>query len=219
MPSQSLARTRVKVCGFTRPEDLIAAVELGVDAVGFVFYPPSPRALTPEQAALLARELPAFVTRVALFVDPEPAWVREAAESVGAGLLQFHGQETPAQCRAHGRPWIKACRVGAPGQDSQLALAAWIAHYEGSSGILFDTYTPAYGGSGKVFDWSLIPPESAAPVVLSGGLHAGNLARALERVRPYAVDVSSGVESSPGIKCSNRMKAFMQVLRAHDAGW
>jgi phosphoribosylanthranilate isomerase len=212
-------RTRVKICGFTRAEDLAAAVRLGVDAVGFVFYPPSPRALKPEQAFRLARELPPFVTRVCLFVDAEPGWIAEAAESVGAGLLQFHGHETPEQCVAAGKPWIKACRVGAPGQDSRLALTEWIAHYAGSSGILFDTYTPAYGGSGKVFDWSLIPTESAAPVVLSGGLHAGNLARALERVRPYAVDVSSGVESSPGIKCPDRMKSFMRVLRAHDAGW
>lgn len=219
IPSRPIGglRTRIKFCGLTREADIDEAVRLGVDALGFVFYPPSKRAISLERASALSMCVPAFVQRVALFVNPEPHWVRQVISALQPSLLQFHGDESPEFCTQFDLPYLKACRVGAPGVSSAHEIAAWREGYAEAAGILYDTFTPAYGGSGKVFDWSLIPLAVAGPpVVLSGGLTAANLAEALRLVRPYAVDVSSGIESAPGQKCALRMTEFVQICRQFD---
>jgi len=207
-----MIRTRVKICGLTRVSDVEAAVAAGADALGFVFYPPSPRAVTPEQAARLCAKLPPFVSAVGLFVDASPEGVRATLDQVPLDLLQFHGDEAPDYCASFGRRWIKALRMR-PGVD----LMAERARYAGGSGLLLDAYDPARaGGTGQCFDWDRIPPEIASSVVLAGGLDANNVAEAVERVRPYGVDVSGGVEAAKGIKDQDRINAFMQGVRDGD---
>jgi len=212
-------RTRIKVCGFTRPQDVIAAVEAGVDAVGFVFYPPSARNVSFEQAAELASLLPPFVAAVGLFVDPQAEFVAEALRRVPLQWLQFHGDESDARCAAlsaipgtDGRlPWIKAVRMR-PGVD----LLKFSAAHPGARGLLLDAFAEGYGGSGKTFDWSLIPPGVGHPLVLSGGLDPGNVGEAIRRLRPWAVDVSSGVEVAKGIKDAAKITAFVAGVRNAD---
>lgn len=209
-----LHRTRVKICGLTRPQDAQAAVHLGADALGLVFYPPSPRAITVEQAREMVADLPPFVTVVALFVDEAPDRIRDILARVRVDLLQFHGDEAPETCASFAKPWIKALKVR-PGVD----LTAEARRYEGSSGLLLDAWHPdVHGGSGEAFDWALLNEDSIPDLVLAGGLHAGNLRQALETVRPYGLDVSSGVESAKGIKDHAKMAAFLQQVREFDYG-
>lgn len=204
--------TRVKICGITRAADALAAAQAGADAVGLVFFAKSPRSVTPEQAAAIVRELPPFLTSVALFVDPEPDWVFAVLAEVRPDLLQFHGDEPPDFCAAFGTPWIKALRVR-PGMD----LLQSAALYGGGRGLLLDAYSPqAHGGTGHAFDWNLIPRDLPKPIVLAGGLEPGNVAEAIRRVRPWAVDVSSGVEIAKGIKDATRIQSFMNEVRNAD---
>ena len=205
-------RTRIKICGLTREADVDAAVEAGADAIGFVLYPRSPRAVTAERAAVLAKRVPPFVTPVALFVNAEAALIAAATQAIPDLLLQFHGDETPADCRAAGRPFLRAARIG-PGFN----LLDFAAQYPHAQGLLLDALVEGYGGGGKVFDWSLIPPNVPRPVVLSGGLHAGNVIEGIVQVRPSAVDVSSGVESAKGIKDAAAMRRFCEAVREADA--
>ncbi len=206
-----MSRTRIKICGLTRPEDVRAAVAAGADAIGLVFYPPSPRALDFGRAAELAALLPPFVTAVGLFVNPEPAFVGEACAQVPLQLLQFHGDETDADCARHRLPWIKAARMR-PGVD----LVEFGAAHRGARGILLDAFVDGYGGGGKTFDWSLIPSGLDRPVILSGGLDPSNVADAVRHVRPWAVDVSSGVEIAKGIKDAAKIAAFVAGVRNAD---
>lgn len=211
-----MTRTRIKICGITREEDLAAAVAAGADALGFVFYAPSPRYVTIERAAQLMAQVPAFVTKVGLFVNAEPQAVRETMAQAPLDLLQFHGDEDAAYCAAFGRPWIKAARVR-PGFDL-LEYAALFAKAPGVSGLLLDAHVEGYGGGGKTFDWTLIPRNLSLPVILSGGLHPGNVAEAVRTVRPWAVDVSSGVEAARGIKDAQKIIEFIAGVREADAG-
>ena len=229
-------RTRIKICGLTRIEDVQAAVDAGADALGFVFFPASPRYVTPELAARLLAAVPPFITTVGLFVNASAAEVASVLAQAPVALLQFHGDETPQQCvdaaRGVNRPFIRAMRVkaGMSGADllkyaSDYAIAAGAADADGkpapasglNAGLLLDTFVDAYGGSGKVFDWSLIPKELAPRVVLSGGLSVHNATDAVQRVRPYAVDVSSGVEQAKGIKDADKIRAFIAAVRQADA--
>ena len=204
-------RTRVKICGLTRTEDVAAAVNAGADAIGFVFYPPSPRLLSIEQAAKLAVRVPPFITKVGLFVNESEQTVCKIIESVALDLLQFHGKEDEAYCYSFGRPYIKAARVR-PGID----LVKFAHSYPSASGLLLDAYVDGYGGAGETFDWSMIPENLPLPVILSGGLSADNVTEAIRRVRPYAVDVSSGVESGKGIKDGAKIAAFMAAVKRAD---
>lgn len=208
----ALRRTRIKVCGFTRVEDALAASAAGVDAIGLVFYPPSPRCVAVEQAAAIVRALPPFVTSVALFVDADPEQVRSVRERVGFDLAQYHGEETPERCAAGGVPWIKALRVR-PGLDLLHCSTA----FGGARGLLLDAFQAGVpGGTGQCFDWSLIPSGLSLPLILSGGLDADNIGLAVRSVRPFAVDVSSGVEIDKGIKCADRIRAFVREVRNED---
>lgn len=214
-----MLRTRIKICGLTRPQDVIAAAEAGVDAVGFVFYPPSPRNVSFERAAELAGLLPPFVAAVGLFVDPQAEFVAEALCRVPLQWLQFHGDESDARCVAlsaisgTGRclPWIKAVRMR-PGVD----LLEFSISHPGACGLLLDAFAEGYGGSGRTFDWSLIPPGVGRPLVLSGGLDPANVGEAIRRLRPWAVDVSSGVEVAKGIKDAAKIAAFVAGVRNAD---
>ncbi|WEN41715.1 N-(5'-phosphoribosyl)anthranilate isomerase [Thauera sp. GDN1] len=206
-----MTRTRIKICGLTRAQDVRAAVDGGADAIGFVFYPPSPRAVSIEHAAELVALLPPFVTSVGLFVNPAPGEVDAVLERVPLQLLQFHGDEAEAECARYGRPWIKAARMR-PGVD----LLEFAASHPRASGILVDAFVDGYGGGGKTFDWTLIPAGFARPLVLSGGLDADNVVDAVRRVRPWAVDVSSGVESAKGIKDAEKIAAFIAGVRHAD---
>lgn len=206
-----MKRTRVKICGLTRLGDVAVAVEEGADAVGFVFYPPSPRYVTTEVAAPLARALPPFVTAVGLFVNPEPQEVRRVLAEVPLQLLQFHGDEDPAFCASFGLPFIKAVRMR-PGVD----LLHFAASFSDARGLLVDAFVEGYGGGGQTFDWSLIPQDLPCPLILSGGLSADNVTDAIRRIRPWAVDVSSGVESAKGIKDAQRIAGFMAGVRNAD---
>lgn len=204
-------RTRVKICGITRVEDARAAAQAGADAVGLVFYAPSPRFLSVERARELRNELPPFVMPVALFVNSGAAEVYTVLERVRPAMLQFHGEETPVFCSQFGVPFIKACRVG-PGVD----LLEYLRPFAGAAGWLLDSHVEEYGGIGERFDWSLVPAECNRPLVLSGGLTRDNVGEAIRRVRPWAVDVSSGVESSKGIKDASRIGAFIAEVRNAD---
>lgn len=211
-----MKRTRIKICGITREQDLATAVAAGADALGFVFYAPSPRYVTPQRAAQLVAQVPAFVARVGLFVNETAEFVDAVLAQVPLDLLQFHGDEDAAFCSAFGRPWIKAARVK-PGFDL-LEYASAFAGAPGISGLLLDAHVDGYGGGGKSFDWSLIPQSLPLPVILSGGLHPGNIAEAVRAVRPWAVDVSSGVESARGIKDAQKITEFIAGVRDADAG-
>lgn len=206
-----MSRTRIKICGLTRPQDVRAAVEHGADAVGFVFYPPSPRYVAPELAAELVRELPPFVTAVGLFVNESPQQIARVLDAVPLQLLQFHGDETPDECTRFRLPWIKVARMR-PGFD----LIEYAARFGGARGLLLDAHVEGYGGKGQCFDWSLIPQNLPQPVILSGGLDASNVGQAIERVRPWGVDVSSGVESAKGIKDARRIAEFVDGVRNAD---
>ena len=203
-----MSRTRIKICGLTRPEDIASAVEAGADAIGLVFYPPSARFVTLEQAIELARSIPPFVTSVGLFVNPDPSFVRSVVQRVPLQMLQFHGDESDADCACFGLPWIKAARMR-PGFD----LLEFSALHPGASGLLLDAFVDGFGGAGKTFDWNLIPEGLGRPLILSGGLDPDNVEAAVRRVVPWAVDVSSGVESAKGIKCAERMRAFISGVR------
>lgn len=204
-------RTRIKICGLTREEDVRAAVSAGADAIGFVFYPPSPRFVSFESAAELARLIPPFVTTVGLFVNAGRDYVENALEAVPLQVLQFHGDETEADCVGYGLPYIKAGRMR-PGLD----LLKYAASFPCAQGLLLDAFVEGYGGGGETFDWSLIPSGLPLPLILSGGLHAGNVAEAVRCVQPWAVDVSSGVEAAKGIKDADRITEFVAgVQNAH----
>ena len=211
-----MTRTRIKICGITREEDLATAVVAGADALGFVFYAPSPRYVTPQRAAQLMSNVPAFVTRVGLFVNESAEQVGAALAQAPLDLLQFHGDEDAAFCSQFGRPWIKAARVR-PGFDL-LEYASTFAGTSGVSGLLLDADVEGYGGGGRTFDWSLIPQSLPLPVILSGGLNPGNVAEAIRAVRPWAVDVSSGVEAARGIKDAQKITEFIAGVRDADAG-
>jgi phosphoribosylanthranilate isomerase len=204
-------RTRAKICGITRQRDADWATRCGADAIGLVFYPRSPRAVTVEQARAVVRDLPAFVTVVGLFVNAERTAIADVLKVVRIDLLQFHGDEPPGACVGHGRPYIKALRM----RDG-LDLVAEARRYPDARGLLLDTYSPRLpGGTGTVFDWQRIPPELAPRVILAGGLTPENVEEAIRSVRPYAVDVSGGVEQSKGIKDPDKIAAFMRgVIRA-----
>ena len=199
-------RTRVKICGITRPEDGVEAARLGADAIGLVFYTKSPRAVTPAQARAVVDALPPFVTTVALFVDPQLAEVEAVLNTVAPDLLQFHGSESPEFCARFGRPWIKAVHMR-DGTDLHIVMQ----QYREGRGVLLDTYRPGMpGGTGESFNWDLIPAELADKIILAGGLTPANVAAAVNKVHPYAVDVSGGVEASKGIKDAAKMAAFIK---------
>ena len=201
--------TRIKICGLTRAEDMQVAIEAGADALGLVFYPPSPRFIDPEQAVRLAGMAPPFVSVVGLFVNAEARQVSELLAAVPIHLLQFHGDEDEAYCRQFGRPYIKAARMR-PGLD----LLQYAASFPSAQAILVDAFVEGYGGGGKSFDWNLIPNSMSKPLVLSGGLDADNVGEAIRRVRPAAVDVSSGVEAAKGIKDADKIRSFIAAARA-----
>lgn len=201
-----LRRTRVKVCGLTRAGDVEAAVTAGVDAIGLVFYPQSPRFVAPEAAAVLAARVPPYVTVVGLFVNAGRDGVHRVLDAVSLGALQFHGDETPEDCTGFGLSWTRAVRMTA---DTDLLQYARL--YSGAAGLLLDAHVAGVpGGTGQRFDWSLVPESFPLPLVLSGGLHPDNVREAIRRLRPHAVDVSSGVEAARGIKDAGRIRAFMQ---------
>ncbi|MGS1006129.1 phosphoribosylanthranilate isomerase [Achromobacter anxifer] len=214
-------RTRIKICGLTREQDIDAAVGAGVDAIGFVFYAKSKRCVTPTRAAQLRRMVPAFVDVVALFVNPEQAEVQAVLDQVKPELLQFHGDETPQDCARYGHRFLRAFRAGAPGLDTAENLASTCRAYGEAAGWLFDSYSAGYGGSGHGFDYALLDEVRADPVsrplILSGGLDAENVGQAVALVRPWAVDVSSGVELEQGIKSSDRISFFVAAAQAADA--
>ncbi|MBM3390800.1 MAG: phosphoribosylanthranilate isomerase [Betaproteobacteria bacterium] len=207
-----MARTRIKICGITRSEDARAAVEFGADAIGLVFYGPSPRCVTVEQAWEVARIVPPFVTLVGLFVNESKLAVRRVMEAVPIQLLQFHGEEEESFCRSFHAPYVKAARVK-PGLD----LVKYAGSYPSAQGLLLDAWVEGYGGGGKTFDWSLIPRNLPLPLILSGGLDADNVVDAVRSVRPWAVDVSSGVEAAKGIKDAARIAAFIAGVRDGEA--
>lgn len=201
--------TRVKICGITRVEDGLACAQLGADAIGLVFYAPSPRHVSVEQARAIMATLPPFITTVGLFVDADSAEVSAALGQLPLDLLQFHGSESPDYCQGFSRPYLKAVRVK-PGLD----LVQYAAQYAHAKGLLLDAHVEGIaGGTGQAFDWGLIPARLPLPVVLSGGLHPANVTEAIKRVQPAAVDVSSGVEATKGIKDAAKIAAFMQGVR------
>ncbi len=203
-----MARIRVKICGITRVDDAVAADRAGADAIGLVFYPPSSRNISLEAGAEISASLTAFTTSVGLFVNPEPAEVDRVLSRVRLDRLQFHGDESEAFCRQFGVPYLKALRTR-PGAD----LAAIAADYPSASGILLDSYKPGVaGGTGETFDWRLIPESLRSTIILAGGLNPDNVGLAIEQVRPAAVDVSGGVESAPGIKSEDRIRAFIEAV-------
>jgi phosphoribosylanthranilate isomerase len=210
-------RTRIKFCGLVRPEDVDTAVALGVDAVGFVFYPKSPRFLDTEQAASLRRRLPSYVCSVGLFVNEPVATVRETVRRVGLDVMQFHGDETPEYCASatskHSAYW-RAVRMRAAGD-----LLESLAHFGAAEALLLDSFTEGFGGSGRRFDWSWIPQQRSMPLVLSGGLDASTVGEAIAAVHPMAVDVSSGIQGSDArIKDRAKMQRFVAAVIAADAG-
>ena len=205
--------TRVKICGITRAEDALAAAEAGADAIGLVFYPDSPRAIDIATAWEIVDVLPPFVTTVGLFVNAEPEWIEEILVEVPLDLLQFHGDETPEMCEQFAHPYIKAIRMR-PDTD----LNALARRYADARGLLLDTYRPGVpGGTGQTFDWSLAAQPCDKPIILAGGLTPDNVADAIAQVRPWAVDVSGGLEKEKGIKDSSKINAFMAAVKAADS--
>lgn len=214
-------RTRIKICGLTRGEDVDAAVQHGADALGFVFYPPSKRCLTLAQAQELVARVPPFVATVALFVEPTVEQVAAVLRAMRPTYLQFHGDESVSACQQFDWPYLKAFRVGAPGLDTPTQLAKACQSFSTAVGWLFDSYTPAYGGSGHGFDRTLLKgvlamPDSK-PVILSGGLKSETVTDLAREIRPWAVDVSSGVELSAGVKSLSAMREFVAAVRRADA--
>ena len=204
--------TRIKICGITRAEDALSAANNGADAIGLVFYQRSPRHINVAQAKLLAGTLPPFVTVVGLFVNAEAAFVREVLANVPLDMLQFHGDETPEYCAQFDRPYLKAIRVKV-GVD----LLQCASDFRSAKGLLLDAHVEGIpGGTGTAFDWTLIPKQLPLPVILSGGLDAENVATAIKQVRPYAVDVSSGVEAGKGIKDAAKVAAFINEVKQID---
>ncbi len=202
-------RTRVKICGITRVEDALCAVQHGADAIGLVFYPPSPRNVSVAQAIEIVQKIPAFVSVVGLFVNADINDIKKVLSNVSLDLLQFHGDETPEDCNQFGLPYLKAIRVK---PDTNLLQCA--QDFEDAKALLLDTYTEGIaGGTGQVFDWNLIPKSLTKPVILAGGLNAHNVAQAIKQVKPYAVDVSGGVEVSKGIKDAVKVIDFMSEVR------
>lgn len=200
-------RTRVKICGITQRQDAEFAVEMGADALGLVFYGPSPRAVTVAQAQDIIVSLPPFVSIVALFVDAEPEFVRACLDALAISVLQFHGDESVEYCEQFNHPYMKALRM----RDG-IDLKAEASQYQSASAILLDSYQPGVpGGTGQVFDWSLIA-DINMPFILAGGLDVKNVAQAIKQVQPYAVDVSGGVEQAKGIKDKNKVRNFMQEV-------
>ena len=216
-------RTRIKICGLTREEDVDAAVAAGADAIGFVIYAASPRYVSPARAAVLAARLPPYVTPVLLFVNETAANVAAACQLLPHALLQFHGDETPAECLAHGRPFVRAARIPlqapAPG-EAGFDLVNYATSFNAAQAILLDAHVEEFGGGGKTFNWSLLPPNVNAHLVLSGGLTPANVTDGILQVRPrcttLAVDVSSGVEVSKGIKSADKINQFVAAVRAAD---
>ncbi|GAB6067099.1 phosphoribosylanthranilate isomerase [Methylothermus subterraneus] len=205
-----MPRIRVKICGLTRVEDALAAARFGADAIGLVFYPKSPRAVEIEQARQIALALPPFVTAVGLFVDADPVYVEAVLRRVPLGLLQFHGAETEVECARFGRPYLKAIRL-----REGVDLRREAARFPTACGLLVDAYDPDVpGGTGRRCDWDRIPKELGKPLILAGGLDPENVAAAVAKVRPWAVDVSSGVEKAKGIKDPAKMAAFLREV--HD---
>lgn len=207
-----MSRTRVKICGITREQDLDAATAAGADALGFVFYPPSPRFLAVKRAAELVRRMPPFVSSVGLFVNPDPDFVRATLAAVPLDLLQFQGDESPEFCAQFGRPYLKVARMR-PGLD----LLEFARTFASARGLLLDAYVEAYGGAGQTFDWSLVPRDLPMPILLAGGLTADNVGSAIRKLRPWAVDVSSGVEIAKGIKDAAKIAAFIAAVKNADA--
>lgn len=200
---------RVKVCGITRSEDARAAVQLGVDAIGFVFWPHSSRFIDPYSVRQICAEIPPFVCTVGVYVDPDASWVEETARVAQLNLLQFHGDEKPEFCAQFSQPYIKAIRV-----RPQTDLLQYAQRYSSAKGLLLDTYAENMpGGTGHAFDWQLIPRHLPLPLILSGGLNPGNVAAAITQTQPWAVDVSSGVETAKGIKDEKKIFAFMQGVK------
>jgi phosphoribosylanthranilate isomerase len=204
-------RTRIKICGITRPRDGVAAAEAGADAIGLVFYPPSPRFISVELASEIRDALPPFVQVVALFVNPDAAQVAQVIGRVRPSLLQFHGEETPRFCEEFGVPYVKACRV-----REGVDLLEYLRPFSRAAGWLLDSHVAEYGGVGERFDWSLAPAVRGRPIILSGGLAPANVAEAIRRVKPWGVDVSSGVESAKGIKDAGKIAAFIAEVRNAD---
>lgn len=201
--------TRVKICGITRPEDAQAAAAAGADAIGLVFYRPSPRHVDIGRARAIVAALPPFVARVGLFVDAAPEEIEEVLAAVAVDVLQFHGRETPEDCGRYGLPYLKAIAMG-EGADLREAES----RYAAAQGLLLDSHRQGRpGGTGRVFDWGCVPRDLAKPVILAGGLSVDNVAAAIAQVRPYAVDVSGGVETAPGIKDERRMREFCRRAR------
>jgi phosphoribosylanthranilate isomerase len=215
-----MTRTRIKICGLTREADVDDAVAAGADALGFVLYEKSARHVSLARAGELISRLPPFVTPVLLFVNAPADALQRAVQALPQALLQFHGDETPEACDAVGRPYLRAVRMGGPGGPVGAAagvdLLDFAALFHKSQALLLDAHVEGYGGGGKVFDWSQIPPSVPLPVVLSGGLNPANVTDGVLRVRPWAVDVSSGVESSKGIKDAVLMRRFCQAVRDAD---
>ena len=201
--------TRIKICGITRIEDALTATRLGADAIGFIFWPKSARFISPAKAREIVDELPPFVSAVGVYVDPEEGWVEESSNIARLSLLQFHGDESPEFCDQFSLPYIKALRVR-EGMD----LLQYEDQYSSARGLLLDTYTEGMpGGTGDTFNWDLIPQGLTVPLILSGGLHPGNVTMAIKKVQPWAVDVSSGVESVKGIKDAEKIADFMRGVR------
>jgi len=205
-------RTRVKICGITRLEDALAAIEAGADALGFVFYPPSSRYVEPAVAEVIINQLPPFVTTVALFVDESPEQVRAVIDQTGIDLLQFHGDESPDYCDQFNHPYFKALRM-----SPDIDVLAETERFVTARAVLLDAYRPGVpGGTGEAFDWDRIPADIDKPLILAGGLDQNNVAKAISQVKPYAVDVSGGVEAAKGLKDSSKLISFMnEVARAN----
>lgn len=200
---------RVKICGITRIEDALTAVSLGASAIGLVFWRQSARYVAPAKAREIIAALPPFISVVGVYVDPDTEWVEETSSIAGLNLLQFHGDESPEFCQKFALPYIKAVRV-----RTGVDLLQYATRYTGARGLLLDTYVKGEpGGTGHVFDWNLIPRDLPLPLILSGGLHAANITGAIRQARPWAVDVSSGVEAAKGIKDAEKIAAFMQGVR------
>jgi phosphoribosylanthranilate isomerase len=227
----SFFRTRIKICGLTREADVDAAVRAGADAIGFVLYPPSPRFVTPERARALAERLPPFVTPVLLFVNASPEHLAQAIAAVPHALLQFHGDESPADCAAVARPYLRAARIPAGPGSQAFDLLKYASDFAAAQAILLDAHVEGYGGGGQSFDWTAFPwshPQlnASSRLVLSGGLTPANVTDGLKLVRPWAVDVSSGVEADgpdgkpiKGIKDARKLHDFVAAVRAADASF